>query len=1398
MPHAHLKYQLFAELISLLEKERFVFGVDRHLKLQELWAKLPDDMPVDQLKRVLCSAIATSAQQQTLFYELFDEAWERVQAIHEAEKLTDGPIKRSLTLPWIVGTILVLLGILALFLYPYLFPATPPPPPDVVRAFNVTPGDTLKVAPTELQMSTWGRVQQSYFCADSITQSTQDSSVFGSYRLVADSLEYIARDSIGLDSICVTMVDSAGLAHRVIFQANINLKPVPKPPTTPKIQPSPPTRTPLFAEKPLPNFDQEISLLEIQPPTKLEQFIANNIKWLRWLVIALLLLLLGLILRYREQRRRTLVAQLESQDKPPYVWNIELDSAQDILLSEGFERMVNTLRQRTREDHFQIDIPKTVSATVDQAGMPTLAYRQQTRPPEYLMLIDRQSRANHRSQLFDWIYQALVEQEVFVERYFFDGDIRTCFNEKHEHGISITELQYLHPNARLLIFSHGYQFLSSRGGKLAKWTQIFDQWKQKILFSSRPTQQWGRREQRLRDQFFLLPATMEGLQFFAQEIENLEELPVNSWREVVTDAYAQPIALEGGLISSLRQYYSEQMLQWIACCAVYPALHWDLTLFMGRQLATEEAPLLTVDQLNSLTRLPWFVEGQIPPESRATLVDHLQQEHPETLQEARTGLLTILQENPPPEDSTAWDDYQLQLSLNEWLSTKDPKRKKELEQQIADLLDQGVEADFVALKYLEEPGPLDFVVPQQWKKYFYHAGYSGLGTRRWLKDLWWALPLWLLLSAACFWYVPAEGCAVNTIEYEGKYLCLDENWKKSLYQKFLAKLAIELNDRDSLIKVTQQRDSLARDLALTLSIDPPPFWHNSPDSIYGLSLQQIDSLEIDSKELYAHYSFNQYVARYHYNQGVDFANLADSLIRLNDLENYTTYIDSACFHFSEAWPLDAAKLEIQRARFFCSGVRVFVQLDQGLANDYGESIKESLLRAGFPSFDAEKVTIASSNLRYFYAQDRTIARTVLQSLQDSFAFAGGIEPQFVPKYNGNRDSIAPGDIELWIDDNQPAAVLLNGQIVDAESRQAIAGAQISWNGQTIASNQEGNFNLRIPQPSPNQIEVQVSAENYEPSRPSFAIGNTTDLGTIELSPIPDFVQVALNRQIVDGENQSPLANAQVRGGGQNFRTDENGNFQLNLELPRDTTMPLFISMAQYQIDTLSLQVQSGQARLQDPAGNLINGPLSLFSLVADQDKDKVPDIEDRCPTLAGSPDNQGCPTTITDTRDQQEYPVVIIGEQVWLGKNLNYSTDDSWCYLELPQACQRAGRLYTWEAAKNACPAGWHLPSDEEWQQLARTAGGYYDFVDSKEIGSGNTGFRQLIEGGPLQFNALLGGYRDTDGSFLYLGAYGNYWSATESGGGVAYVFDFFGVNERLDRGGNDQGVGLSVRCLQN
>jgi len=172
-------------------------------------------------------------------------------------------------------------------------------------------------------------------------------------------------------------------------------------------------------------------------------------------------------------------------------------------------------------------------------------------------------------------------------------------------------------------------------------------------------------------------------------------------------------------------------------------------------------------------------------------------------------------------------------------------------------------------------------------------------------------------------------------------------------------------------------------------------------------------------------------------------------------------------------------------------------------------------------------------------------------------------------------------------------------------------------------------------------------------------------------------------------------------------------------------------------------------------------------------------------------------TRFTDPRDSKKYKTAIIGNQTWMAENLNYNASGSKCYDNKPANCSKYGRLYDWKTAMKACPKGWHLPNDDEWQILVDFAGG--DKIAGKVLKAAN-GWNNNGNGtDAFNFSALPGGVGVSDGNFGDVGYYGYWWSASEDYSDGAYYRSMGYGNEHAD--GFSYGVKsflYSVRCLQD
>lgn len=169
--------------------------------------------------------------------------------------------------------------------------------------------------------------------------------------------------------------------------------------------------------------------------------------------------------------------------------------------------------------------------------------------------------------------------------------------------------------------------------------------------------------------------------------------------------------------------------------------------------------------------------------------------------------------------------------------------------------------------------------------------------------------------------------------------------------------------------------------------------------------------------------------------------------------------------------------------------------------------------------------------------------------------------------------------------------------------------------------------------------------------------------------------------------------------------------------------------------------------------------------------------------------------SMKDPRDGKTYKTVKIGKQVWMAENLNFKSGDSWCYNNSEQNCNEYGRLYSWEAALNACPEGWHLPTKWQFEILRFNVGG--EDVAGKMLKS-TTGWYDDGNGvDKYGFNVLPAGIRYYDGVFCDAGKYANFWSATENDGDDAYYLSLDCSSEDAGLLNYDKDYASSVRCLR-
>lgn len=176
-----------------------------------------------------------------------------------------------------------------------------------------------------------------------------------------------------------------------------------------------------------------------------------------------------------------------------------------------------------------------------------------------------------------------------------------------------------------------------------------------------------------------------------------------------------------------------------------------------------------------------------------------------------------------------------------------------------------------------------------------------------------------------------------------------------------------------------------------------------------------------------------------------------------------------------------------------------------------------------------------------------------------------------------------------------------------------------------------------------------------------------------------------------------------------------------------------------------------------------------------------------------------------DTRDSQIYNIIVVGDQTWFGQNLNYEIENSMWYDNNIENGNLYGRLYTYDAAKKACPDGWELPSDNDWKTLEMYVGMSQDVADlfsyrgtdeGKKLKSTSGWFEDTDGTDEVGFKVLPGGLSNSEGACGLYGSYGSFWTSTEANTTAAW-FRGFGSSYEIYRWGKNKKDGYSVRCIK-
>ncbi|MFO1036163.1 MAG: hypothetical protein U1E45_04895 [Geminicoccaceae bacterium] len=301
----------------------------------------------------------------------------------------------------------------------------------------------------------------------------------------------------------------------------------------------------------------------------------------------------------------------------------------------------------------RLDVAATAHATAAAGGylVPVMGHR--PRLPDYPIVVESASAADHVMALAKGLAARLVEGQVHCALYGGSGDLRYLRSEREEK-VRLADLSVRHQGDVLLTVGDGTAFLDAGAERPSQAAiEALEQWPIVVLLTPIPLRRWSWRERRLAEAgMVVLPATPAGLAVLADFLRAGDATEPPRPALLRRPVWPGPLARESrssrrwhgdarpeagerdAVLDAIAIEVPAATLELLRVLALFPEARPDLTLHVAGALAADGPSPLLLDEeaFGALAALPWFRFGRIPDWLRAELVRDLS---PERLEQAR-------------------------------------------------------------------------------------------------------------------------------------------------------------------------------------------------------------------------------------------------------------------------------------------------------------------------------------------------------------------------------------------------------------------------------------------------------------------------------------------------------------------------------------------------------------------------------------------------------------------------------------------------------------------------------------------------------------------------------------------------------------------------------------------